>query len=132
MATFPDLRTLDHFNKAAEAGANEITLPIRGHEYTWKSSDLTVRAMLQLQDLDRQGRAIAAKIAAGEQPDPTETVLTDAEEKQLGADLIGQANLDQMAADGVLWAEVQHVVMVLMAWHLHGEQTARALWEGTL
>lgn len=71
-------------------------------------------------------------MAAGEKPDPSAIVLTDDEEKQLGDDLIGADNLARMADDGVLWSEVQHVMMVLMAWYMQGEQAARALWEGNV
>lgn len=128
MPTFPDLCTLDHWQKAVDADAQTLTLPVRGREYTWKSSGLLMRSMLQLRQLDEQTRTIAAKLAAGTAIDPADVVLSDTDEQQLGEDLIGADNLAQMADDGVTWAEVQHVVMVLMAWYLHGEEAARGLW----
>jgi hypothetical protein len=128
MATFPDLATLDH-GTAAEAKANVLTLPIRGHEYTWRPSDLTLRAVLTLQRLDEQTREIVTKAARGEAVDETETVLTDAEEEQLADDLIGAENRARMTDDGVKWRELQHVLAVLIAWYLQGEASARRVWE---
>lgn len=128
MATFPDLATLDH-GKAAVSKAATLTLPIRGHEYTWRTSDLTLRAMLALQRLDEQTREIVAKAARGEDVDETETVLTDVEEEQLVDDLIGVENRARMSDDGVKWRELQLVLSVLIAWYMQGEAAARKVWE---
>ena len=130
MATFPDLRSLNAF--LAEANHTTLALPIGGREYTWDAHDLPLRAMLKLQRVELEAKEISRRIEAGETINPNVIVMDDAAEQQFGEDLIGQANLDQMATDGVTWAEVQHVMATLMAWYLNGEHAAHAVWTGEL
>jgi hypothetical protein len=129
VATFPDLSTFDHF-VTQSVTADPLVLPIRGRTYSFDPADLTTGAMLMLQRVEVESVEIARKIAAGEEIDPNVIVMNDDEEAQFGIELIGKANLDQMSADGVKWPETQHVMATLMAWYLHGDKAALAIWSG--
>jgi hypothetical protein len=37
---------------------------------------------------------------------------------------------DQLTADGVFWAQVRRCGLAAIAWHLHGEERAMAVWLG--
>lgn len=126
MPTFPDLRTYDR--SSTEDPAVTLTLPIRGHEYTWRSGDLSVWAMLQLQRLNEHLVKIARQVAAGENVDPNERVLTSSDHLRLQRELIGDGNLARMDADGIRWADATRVASTLLAWYLRGEDAAMAAW----
>jgi hypothetical protein len=125
MATLPDLSTFDHW--AGETGGATLTLPIRGKSYTWRAGDLSLWAMLTLRRLDEKAREIADKVARDEPVDDLEIALTDAEQKRLDLDLLGD-QLDRMTEDGVRWPEALHVSATLLTWHLRGHRAAVDAW----
>src|SRR4051794_34482223 len=119
MATFPDLRDYDHFaDEASPDGKGTLTLPIGGHTYTWHAGRLSVWAMLQLQRLDLIITEATRKMAAGEDVDADEVLLSTADQKRLDRELVGADNLAKMAEDGIGWAEAMHVAATLSAWYL--------------
>ncbi|HEU5475715.1 MAG TPA: hypothetical protein VFV67_34170 [Actinophytocola sp.] len=128
MTTFPDLADIGHFLQ--EADGETLTLPVRGKNYTWRAGAITIRANLRLQQARAGIETIQRKLAAGEKVDPTVELLPGVDEDEFAADLIGQAVIDQMAADGVMLDELQHIGLTLMTWHLSGEAAARAMWLG--
>lgn len=126
MATLPNLSEFEHF--LDETTDATLTLPIRDREYTWQSGDLSIAAMLLMQRVESATREIGAALAAGKPVDPNRVVLTNAEDLRLTRELVGPDTLTQLAADGVKWRELQHIVATLMTWHLNGEQAARKVW----
>lgn len=130
MTTFPDLQDLNLFLQ--EANDVTLTLPVRGKEYTWRAGAITIRANLRLQQARAGLAAIQRKLAAGEPADANLEILPDVDEDEFAADLIGEATIEQMAADGVTVVELQHIGLTLMAWHLQGEDAARAMWVGEM
>lgn len=142
MTTFPDLRTLDHFNQET-SGAATLTLPIGGRDYTWTVAMLSIRAGMYLQQARVQIEALTAQITearaaavkAGLPPgsaviDPDTEILADVSAEEFDTELIGADKIAQMAGDGVKWAELQFVGVVLLAWHLNGTAAARDMWLG--
>lgn len=129
MATFPDLAAYDHFASQVIAG-DPLVLPIRGKHYVFDPNRLTTGAFLTLQRVQVESAEIARKLDAGEKVDPNVIVMTDAEEKRFGRELLGEETLAQLAADGVLWAETQHIMNTVMSYYLFGEKAAFAIWTG--
>ena len=129
MAILPDLATYDHFATQVIAG-DPLVLPIRGRRYEFDPKALTAGAYLTLQRVQAESIEISRKLAAGEKIDPNVIVMTDEQEEKFGIELIGQSNMDRMVADSVLWTEVQLVMATLMAYYLHGEAAATAIWSG--
>lgn len=129
MATFPDLASFDHF-VTETVTADPLVLPIRGRSYSFDPGKITAGAYLKMQRVEQETRQIAAKIARGEKIDPNIIVMDDESERRFGIELLGQANLNQMVDDGLLWTEVQHVMSTVMAYYLAGERAALAIWSG--
>lgn len=129
MATFPDLAGYDHYHAQVLAG-DPLVLPIRGRTYSFDPRKLTTGAFLRMQRVQAESVEIARKLAVGEKIDPNVIVMTDEEEEQFGRELLGEDMLAQLAADGVLWAETQHLMNTVMAYCLYGEKAAHAIWAG--
>lgn len=129
MATFPDLRSFDHFTSQTIAG-DPLVLPIGGRTYSFDPSKLTTSAYLTLQRVQTQTDEIARKIDAGEKVDSNTIVMNDDQEKRFGHELLGDDVIAELAADGVLWSETQHVMTTVMSYYLYGEAAALAIWSG--
>jgi len=131
MATFPDLSTVDHFLSETSPEGSEaatLSLPIRGRTYTWHKGGLTLWAMLKIQRLNQQILDAARRSAEGDESAAAEIALTNAEQDRMDRDLMGEDVIEQMAEDGVTWAQANHVSTTLLTWHMRGRDAALAVW----
>ena len=92
-----------------------LVLPIRGKEYAFPG-ELSAKSGLLLQRLD-----------ARDESEPDAQLLSDAEEKQLHDEILGDAEA-QMVADGLTNTHIKVAFYALIAYHLYGLEAAEAVW----
>jgi hypothetical protein len=110
---------------AESGGDRPIELPIRGKVYAFPSS-ISARSGLLLA---RMAAVAQAEQSGGKAaPDPDLELLSDGEEVDLRAEMMGATEVE-MARDGLTTAHTRVVFMTLLTWHLAGEEAALAAWE---
>jgi hypothetical protein len=96
-----------------------LTLPIRGHEYTWTRGHLPLRSALAL-------RAVGRAVETGAD---TDVALPEDDAVQLLNDLVGEETRALMIERGGTLEEYDRVESTLLAWHLYGVKAARVAWD---
>lgn len=124
MPTFPDLARFQQSVKR-----EPIVLPVRGKEYSFPP-DIPLDTGLTITRLREEVNKFTLAVLANQQPNPNAELLDDASEAKLILDLIGPETWAQMQTDGLTWADAEQVGRTLIAWHLYGEDRARAVWSG--
>lgn len=113
----------------AEVNREPLQLPVHGKTYSFPVA-LPLRTGLTITRLREEVQAFTLATLAGQKPNPNAELLDDARHSKLICDLIGEATLAEMAADGLPWDEVERVGNTLIAWHMHGEDSALRVWTG--
>jgi hypothetical protein len=113
----------------AEVNNEPLTLPVGDKTYSFPVA-LPFRTGLTITRLREEMQAFTLATLAGHRPNPNAELLDDARESKLIRDLIGEATLAEMEADGLLWSDVERVGKTLIAWHVFDEDRALAVWTG--
>lgn len=109
-------------------------LPFRGKRYAFPGSVsartglLLHRMSIVAEYVEEAKRAEAEGREAPATPDLDEQVLDDDEQRDLRAEILGEAQWD-LIDDDVPETVVDHMLRTLICWHQFGEQVAQAVWE---
>ncbi|MGW2062807.1 DUF7426 family protein [Streptomyces sp. NPDC001937] len=96
-----------------------LSLPIKGRTYVVEAPSAEIGLRTQA--------IVQAAAIAQDGGRANERVLADAAERDLYADLLGDA-YDEMVADGVKWPALKHAALTAMVWVVHSREQAERFW----
>ena len=128
MTTLPDLRDLDRYRD--ETNDRRLALTVGGHTYEFSAASLPYRAGLLIKRMQVGVAQFAERVARGEQPDPTERLLSPAEEVYLFDTVIPPEMRARWETDDITVAETEHIRETVVRWLAWGIDNATAYWEG--
>ena len=100
-----------------------LVLPIRGKRYEFPG-EISARNWLRLQRLYGQAR----QVADGGELDLDEEVVSRTEQRELEAEMYGDAEA-RMVADGCTGSQVKAVLVTVTQFYLEGREAAELVWE---
>src|SRR5664279_2034800 len=111
-------RDLDEF-----LTAEPLVLPVKGKDYEFPG-EISAKSWLLVQ---RLGAVADAARKAGEDFDPNEEVLNDVDQTSLMSEIFGGVD-EELSADGVGSAAMNHIFFTLMIFHLQDRDAAEVYW----